>query len=70
VVFPAKPEQHLSGWQWVTGVVALVGACVMLYTQHVLASRKAKPIDAFDDLPVDEGVAMVGRSNEPMGKQG
>jgi drug/metabolite transporter (DMT)-like permease len=65
VVFPGKPEQHLSGWQWVTGVVALVGACVMLYAQHRLASSTRKPVDEFDDLPVDEGVAMVAQSNEP-----
>ncbi len=64
VVFPNSPDQHLSGWQWITGLVALVGACVMLYTQHRLASATAAPIDEFDDLPVDEGVAIVAQSNE------
>jgi hypothetical protein len=37
----------------------------MLYTQHRLASAKAKPIDEFDDLPVDGDVAMVAQSNDP-----
>jgi drug/metabolite transporter (DMT)-like permease len=64
-VFPSDTKQHLSGPQWITGLVALTGACIMLYTQHRLASANAKPIDEFDDLPVDEGVAMVGQSNEP-----
>jgi drug/metabolite transporter (DMT)-like permease len=65
LVFPGKSEQHLSGWQWVTGVVALVGACVILYAQHRLAPTNRKPVDEFDDLPIDEGVAMVAQSNEP-----
>lgn len=43
VVFPHDPKQHLSGWQWVTGIVALTGACIMLYTQHRLAQRDKAP---------------------------
>lgn len=65
LIFPMRPEQHLSGAQWATGILALAGAGVMLYTQHRLAARDREPIDEFDDLPVDEGVALVGQSNEP-----
>ena len=46
----------------ITGGIALTGACVMLYAQHRLASRK--PEDEFDDLPVDGDVALVAQSNE------
>lgn len=65
LVFPNDPSQHLSGWQWVTGIVALTGACVMLYTQHRLAQADKKPADEFDDLPVDGDVAIVAQSNDP-----
>lgn len=62
LVFPDDPSQHLSGKQWITGGIALTGACIMLYAQHRLASRK--PEDEFDDLPVDGDVALVGQGNE------
>lgn len=62
LVFPNDPTQHLSGKQWITGAMALTGACIMLYTQHRLAAKK--PEDKFDDLPVDGDVALVGQSNE------
>ncbi|QOJ00401.1 MAG: hypothetical protein HRU70_07830 [Phycisphaeraceae bacterium] len=68
LIFPNNPEQHLSGFQWLTGLLAIAGAGVMLFTQHRLASADRAPIDEFDDLPVDEGVALVGQSNEPPAK--
>lgn len=68
LVFPDNSKAHLSGAQWVTGVLAIAGAVVMLYTQHRIASRTTKPIDEFDDLPVDGDVAMVAQSNEPVQK--
>ncbi|MEK6702510.1 MAG: DMT family transporter [Planctomycetota bacterium] len=64
LVFPDNPKAHLSGSQWATGVLAIAGAVVMLYTQHRIASRTAKPVDEFDDLPVDGDVALVAQSNE------
>ncbi|MBL8887301.1 MAG: DMT family transporter [Phycisphaerales bacterium] len=58
-------DQHLTGAQWATGLLAVSGAATMLVTQH-LASRKkhVAPIDEFDDLPVDPDVALVAQSNE------
>jgi|GEM_PF-234806 len=64
LIFPGRPDQHLSGAQWATGILALAGAGVMLYTQHRMAAQSRKPIDEFDDLPVDDAVALVGQSNE------
>lgn len=40
LVFPNKPEQHLSGWQWMTGMVALIGAGTMLVAQHRLTRAR------------------------------
>ncbi len=63
-VFPDKPDAHLTGPQWATGVLAITGAVVMLYTQHRLARATVKPIDEFDTLPVDGDVALVAQSND------
>ncbi|MDX2117693.1 MAG: DMT family transporter [Planctomycetota bacterium] len=59
-------HEHLTTTQWITGVVAICGAALMLLTQH-FAAKKAHvaPIDELDELPVDPDVAMVGSSNEP-----
>lgn len=58
-------HEVLTSGQWVTGIIAISGAALMLMTQH-LAAKKAKlaPIDELDDLPVDPDVAMVGSSND------
>ncbi|MGH7242466.1 MAG: DMT family transporter [Phycisphaerales bacterium] len=58
-------DEHLTGAQWATGLIAVGGAATMLITQH-LASKKRHlaPIDEFDDLPVDPDVALVAQSNE------
>jgi len=59
-------KEELTRTQWITGCIAISGAALMLYTQHVVAKRaKVAPIDEMDDLPVDPEVAMVGASNEP-----
>lgn len=64
-VFPNEPEQQLSGAQWFTGMLAIGGAVVMLVTQHRMAQADKEPIDEFDELPVDEDVALVAQSNDP-----
>jgi drug/metabolite transporter (DMT)-like permease len=63
-------HEMLTSGQWVTGVIAISGAALMLLTQH-FAAKKAKlaPIDELDDLPVDPDVAMVGSSNEGPSKR-
>lgn len=58
-------DEHLSAAQWATGLIAVGGAAMMLFTQHLASRKKAiAPIDEFDDLPVDPDVALVGQSNE------
>lgn len=62
-------HEVLTSGQWLTGMIAISGAALMLMTQH-FAVRKAKitPIDELDDLPVDPDVALVGSSNDPPSK--
>ncbi|MBX3381215.1 MAG: DMT family transporter [Phycisphaeraceae bacterium] len=58
-------DEHLTGAQWATGLMAVAGAATMLITQHLASRRRAiAPIDEFDDLPVDPDVALVAQSNE------
>lgn len=60
-------KELLSPWQWASGIVAILGAGIMLWTQHRLASTReapVEPIDEFDDLPIDPAVALVAQSNE------
>lgn len=58
-------DEHLTGAQWATGLLAVGGAATMLLTQHLASRKKAiAPIDEFDDLPVDPDVAFVAQSNE------
>lgn len=60
--------ERLTAVQWASGLVAITGAGVMLWTQHRMMSRDASvtvaAIDEFDDLPVDPDVAIIGQSNE------
>ncbi len=60
-------NEKLTVLQWASGIVAITGAGIMLWTQHRMMSRRGlvAPIDEFDDLPVDPTVAMVGQANEP-----
>lgn len=60
--------EKLTPIQWSSGLIAITGAGVMLWTQHRMMSRAGAPrpvapIDEFDDLPVDPAVALVGQSN-------
>jgi drug/metabolite transporter (DMT)-like permease len=62
--------EKLTPIQWTSGLIAITGAGVMLWTQHRMMARAGArvpvaPIDAFDDLPVDPDVAMIGQANEP-----
>lgn len=58
--------EKLTAIQWASGIVAITGAGIMLWTQHAMMTKRAEvlPIDEFDDLPVDPTVAMVGQANE------
>ncbi|MEO1008746.1 MAG: DMT family transporter [Planctomycetota bacterium] len=48
----------LTGLQWTTGSLAVVGAGAMLYTQHRAAkAARAKRLDEFDNLPPDHVAA-------------
>lgn len=61
-------KEQLTRGQWATGVLAIIGAGLMLATQHILgkrdraaaaASAAAAQPDAFSTLPVDPNVAAV-----------
>lgn len=56
----------LTPIQWTMGVVAIIGASIMLSTQHRLAKAAGTaPVDELDEFPVDADVAMVAQSNDP-----
>lgn len=60
-------NEKLTGAQWAMGVVAIVGAAIMLWTQHRLArAAGAAPIDELDQLPIDVDVAIIAQSNDPV----
>lgn len=59
--------ERLTGVQWGTGVAAILGAVLMLVSQHRVKKAEAGPVhprDEFDDLPIDPDVAMMDQSNE------
>ncbi len=59
-------REVLTPVQWTMGVVAIVGASIMLYTQHRLARASGTaPVDELDEFPVDADVAMVAQANDP-----
>ena len=59
-------QEVLTSAQWAMGVVAIVGASIMLYTQHRLAKAAGtKAVDELDELPVDAQVAMIAQANDP-----
>lgn len=58
-------QEVLTSGQWAMGVVAIVGASIMLYTQHRLArAAGTKAVDELDELPVDAEVAMIAQAND------
>lgn len=58
-------NEVLTPAQWAMGVVAIVGASIMLYTQHRLAKAAGtKAVDELDELPVDAEVAMIAQAND------
>ncbi len=59
-------QEVLTSGQWAMGVVAIVGASIMLYTQHRIAKASGtKAVDVLDELPVDAEVAMIAQANDP-----
>jgi drug/metabolite transporter (DMT)-like permease len=66
VVFPNMPS--LSGWQWITGCIAIAGAATILYVQHRM-KPDPPPTDGvapFDNLPVDMVAAAAVGHDTPV----
>lgn len=62
-------QEVLTRLQWGTGLLAIVGAVLILVAQHRVKRAEAPatrvdPLDEFDDLPVDPDVAIADQSNE------